>query len=389
MNTDRGFFLKAAMVISLAALPSLISSPIFRIAAAFTAYSGAVVLIYWMLQKNIKALKDEQKDIEKRHLNELEAVIEPITRLLQEKSRIIPVLTNQLKDVTEHTETAAVDIGNRFMSIVQRARDQSKKASGIFTHFTGNGNGSGALLDLSKKALSDEAESVKEVSKVAVQTLKNMEVITEHAGNIKKVVAEIEYMADQTNLLALNAAIEAARAGEHGRGFAIVADEVRKLSDRSNAAADEIRELITNVEKDIREIHAKTKASALETNRRSLEAERVGEGALKSIDEALDAAKGQLNELIQETETLAKDISGIVISMQFQDITRQRIEHVIEPLLKFKEDMERIVQEEMNMDRKMHEWEGGHSPAWLEKIYTMESERRVMKETMLNAECKM
>lgn len=392
MKFNLRLFLKTALVISFAALPSLITSnSIFSIASAFIAYSAAVAIIYWLTQKNIKALKAEQKDMEKKHLNELEALIEPITRLLQERAQLIPVLTNQLKEVTEHTENAAVDIGERFMSIVQRARNQSKKASGIFTCFAGNGagngngNGNNALLDLSKKALSDEAASVKEVSKVAEQTLKNMDLIIEGAGNIKKVVAEIEYMADQTNLLALNAAIEAARAGEHGRGFAIVADEVRKLSDRSNAAANEIRELITKVEKDIREIHAKTKASTLETSRKALDAERVVEDTLKNIDESVGTAQNQLNELILETETLAKDISSIIVSMQFQDITRQRIEHVIEPLLKFKEEMEKIVQDEMSMDRKMREWEESSSPAWLEKMYTMESERQVLKKAMLDA----
>ena len=54
----------------------------------------------------------------------------------------------------------------------------------------------------------------------------------------------IDGIAFQTNILALNAAVEAARAGEHGRGFAVVASEVRALSQRSAAAAREIKTLI-------------------------------------------------------------------------------------------------------------------------------------------------
>ncbi|MGL9735179.1 MAG: methyl-accepting chemotaxis protein [Symbiopectobacterium sp.] len=44
--------------------------------------------------------------------------------------------------------------------------------------------------------------------------------------------------------MALNVAIETARAGEQGRGFAVVASEVRSLTQRSAAAAKEIKALI-------------------------------------------------------------------------------------------------------------------------------------------------
>lgn len=172
---------------------------------------------------------------------------------MHDRTHTIPVLANQLKEVTEHTEAAVLDIGEKFMSIVERARSQSKKASEAFGKFAGDlpaGNGTGltagannSLVDLSKNALSDVIESLKDINNVNSRTLNDMEIIFEDAANIRKMVNEIEYIAEQTNLLSLNAAIEAARAGESGRGFAIVADEVRKLSDRSNTAASNIKKV--------------------------------------------------------------------------------------------------------------------------------------------------
>lgn len=77
------------------------------------------------------------------------------------------------------------------------------------------------------------------------QVVSMMSDINASSRKIGDITGIIEAIAFQTNILALNAAVEAARAGEQGRGFAVVAGEVRSLAQRCSAAANEIKQLIT------------------------------------------------------------------------------------------------------------------------------------------------
>lgn len=93
--------------------------------------------------------------------------------------------------------------------------------------------------------LASEAKLKAEKGGDVVQgAVKAMNEIMQASNKINDIIGVIDEIAFQTNLLALNAAVEAARAGEQGRGFAVVAGEVRTLSQRSAAAAKEIKDLI-------------------------------------------------------------------------------------------------------------------------------------------------
>jgi len=87
-------------------------------------------------------------------------------------------------------------------------------------------------------------EAINKLSGEISSAAEVIRLLDEKSKAVGSVLGVIKGIAEQTNLLALNAAIEAARAGESGRGFAVVADEVRALANKTQESAQEIEEMI-------------------------------------------------------------------------------------------------------------------------------------------------
>ncbi len=133
----------------------------------------------------------------------------------------------------------------------------------------------------------------------AIETLaESVDVLGKRSTEIGSIVDVITSIADQTNLLSLNAAIEAARAGESGRGFSVVADEVRKLAEGSGKAAEQIGELITEVQDETAKAVKYMEIGTREVEEGTLVVGRTGE-SLRMITDA-----------VSRTTVLAETIAG-------------------------------------------------------------------------------
>ncbi|CAO4169312.1 Methyl-accepting chemotaxis protein [Methylorubrum populi] len=147
----------------------------------------------------------------------------------------------------------------------------------------------GALQTLISGVTRQIAGSIVSIATAAERQSDSVKLIVElerQAANIADIVRAVARIADQTNLLALNAAIEAARAGQHGKGFAVVADEVRTLAETSEKSAQEIQELIGQIQGDVKVI-ADGINRAAESTREEVEKGKAVTAQLESVSAAM------------------------------------------------------------------------------------------------------
>lgn len=191
-----------------------------------------------------------------------------------------------------------------------------------------------AAVSTSQQELMDVTERIRNVSDKVQAFAGTVAELSENSVQIRDIGLLINDISDQTNLLALNAAIEAARAGEAGRGFAVVADEVRKLSSETEKAVQSINRGIQGVASTI-ESQLQEKLSSLNLDN---EREALGQFADQlsvlghSYEDILRHQGHVIATVKDSSETLAHMFMDALASVQFQDVTRQQLEHTAESL---------------------------------------------------------
>ncbi len=288
---------------------------------------------------------------------------------------LVPVLQEQVRSVIAQTETAIVDLGNRFRTISQRAKDQAAESAGFFQD---DGATEANVLAKVDEMLNVFVSDVITSSQIAVSVATVMDQVEKRTKAIVGSLGEMEFIADQTRLLALNAAIEAARAGEHGRGFAVVADEVTKLANRSGQAASTIRKLAKDVQRDSQDAMAKVQDMASVDLTKTLGTKSTLDQMTKDLMERNAVLRETILKTKNRAEELSQDIASIVMALQFQDITRQKLEHVIEPL-----DLLYVDLQAATAGQPPRTFDGTRDLLTkLERTYTMQAERHVMSATV-------
>lgn len=157
----------------------------------------------------------------------------------------------------------------------------------------------------------------------------------------------IASIASQTNLLSLNASIEASRAGEMGNGFAVVATEIQKLSQQSKTAAEEIKDIVADLNK-----HSSHVVNRMEETR--IAVEKHTEDIAKTNKKVRDVNDGVgemvrgMKEIMEESKKLEEiRINTIAIVQNSAAASEENlasVEEIMAGIAKVYTDIEKITE---------------------------------------------
>ena len=209
---------------------------------------------------------------------------------------IFEQLASQLDSVASEVETKVVDTCSSLGSVVTRTKHIVDAA----THCLDGGDGNMG------------GEELVATTRTALTRLLT---VTDCLGDIGK-------LADSVRLVALNGRIEAARAGKHGDAFSVVASETNALASKAKETSQTARQTVEELQ------------GLLETEGQlpAAHSARCGElitEILRQLDIHNSIVSSGMTDLAETSEEVSKEISRVIIGLQFQDAVNQRLEHVV------------------------------------------------------------
>jgi len=158
--------------------------------------------------------------------------------------------SNELHSVARGVGDATAGVSARMQELTESVRTL---ASGSLAMAQGSAKVSGGVeavsqavkgfdqafeqVSLSCGVQVEQASMARSKADAAGDALEKLQVSARESAELANLIRDI---LDQTKLLALNATIEASRAGEAGKGFAVVAQEVKHLAGQTGSATDRI-----------------------------------------------------------------------------------------------------------------------------------------------------
>jgi len=239
-------------------------------------------------------------------------------------------------EVMSHAESAVVEIGRRFVEVTRKTRRQVELAVGLLSS-TGGGEEAvrrDSLTDYiraSDALLKSLGGQLTALSEQLAALSARQEAVREESKRVDGALDQLAALASEIRVLALDSGRRGNAADN--RAFVEMTDRVRALSLTADDSSRAIRKTLEDIKTQARSTDDAIRAiatQAREAGRKSTD--QIGEltgATLKKSDE-VNSALGEIGAL---GERIQDDINKIIIELQFQDITQQKLQRLKAPML--------------------------------------------------------
>lgn len=315
------------------------------------------------VETGILARKDEIGELG-RSIESLKDKLGQIINNISAKSDNVFRESNILKDVTETVYQIMKELDHAALNISASCNHQTEDS----VQTSQNVLEMGEMIEHNNVEVTKINETSNYIMKLSEETMLHFDelnkmmnhvreaiyFLSEQTGLTSKSVIKISSateiitsIAAQTNLLSLNASIEASRVGELGNGFAVVATEIQKLSQQSKTAAEEIKDIVADLNKHSSHAVKRMEETRIAVEKQTEDIEKTNK-KVRDVNNGISKMVSGMKEMMKEFKKLEEVRINTVAIVQNSAAASEEnlasVEEIMAGIAKVYADIEKITE---------------------------------------------
>jgi methyl-accepting chemotaxis protein len=265
-----------------------------------------------------------------------------INNLLGRWSQVSSQSRSSIEEVQSHvdeviriSESSVVEIGKKFVAVTRKTRRQVEHALALLEHTqTGGARRESRplpeLVSAYEELLNQITANLARVAGTAEQLERRHESVREDFKHVDTLLDQLSAHDSQIGMMALNTSVSA---GNSSSDVVSVSDQIRTLSLESKAFTRDIRRTLEQV----RSQHQQTQGAVRQSVQQAREAAEFAAAQAGKLGREMLFNGQEVSETLSQIGALGneiqRDINDIIVALQFQDITQQKLQRLKNPLL--------------------------------------------------------
>ena len=309
----------------------------------------SVFLIYWQIKSltdNLRERDAVMRNAEQRQAGGASDSASALREMLSlwlgssyAASSNLQQVRAMLDEVTTQSEEAAASIGRSFRVVMNKTGQQMDDAVRLLKS---NSDGAGGSTWLSlpdfikayEKQLDTVTGRMMDFSKASEEMSRHQDMVREHSLAIDEMLDELRNMAARIRKLALDSTVAANRdQSTDTRWFIEIADRIRETSTSAHELTRRMRDGLELIREVMGKTYEELSKSSDNVRMAAVQAKvDVSQLNIATMEKAREVT-GTLEKITTLGKEVRADINQIIVAMQYQDITHQKLEHIKSPLL--------------------------------------------------------
>ena len=266
----------------------------------------------------------------------LDTMLERWDTASQANRKKLEAVTDSVEEVIKLTEDAVTEISKNFRVVVAKATEQTEAAMSLLQSGEDAKRGVLSLPDFIQAydtQLVNVTSHMTNFSAAADEMANHQKRVSEHAKVMEETIDGLRVMASQISRIALDSSVAMTSQTLNPRDFVEMTDRIRGISEKAHELTRKTRQGLDAIGDEVRTGNKRT-AQVAEAARRAVE---VARSEIATLNAATIEQTRQVEDTVRRINDLSveiqKDINQIIVAMQFQDITRQKLERLHKPTL--------------------------------------------------------